>query len=114
MTRFVIVVCALGLWASPVAAQELQLAHPTLTAHADRCSSHLRSMCQGIGRERALGNGLSCDACSPAPMPAELVAPRSAATHDRRNTDGECLPRASGPLPSTCAKGPRLDHIPRP
>ena len=113
MGRFV-VVCALGLWAGPVAAQELQLAPPTLTARADRCTAHLRSVCQGVGHERALGNDLSCAACGPGPMPAELVAPKGAAAPSRRVADPDCLPRASGPLPTKCTEAPRLDHIPRP
>jgi hypothetical protein len=114
MGRFVVVVCALGLWAGPAAAQQLQLAQPTLTARADRCTAQLRSVCQGFGHERALGSDLSCEACGPQLMPAELVAPKGAASRSRRRVDGDCLPRASGPAPAWCTEAPRLDHIPRP
>jgi hypothetical protein len=113
MRRFVVVVSALGLWASPVVAQELQLAPPTMTARVDRCTAHLRSVCQGSG-QRALESELSCAACGPQPMPAELVAPKPAATRGRHRADPDCLPRASGALPPSCAEAPRLDHIPRP
>jgi hypothetical protein len=113
MSRIVVVACAFGLWASPVAAQELQLAQPTLTARADRCTAHLRSLCQGFG-QRAIESELSCDVCGPPPMPAEVVAPKHAGSGRGHKLDGECTPRASGPLPSSCAEAPRIDHIPRP
>ena len=113
MSRFVVVACAFGLWASPVAAQKLQLAPPTLTAGADRCTAELRSLCQGPG-QRALESDLACDVCGPLPMPAEVVAPKAATSGRRHKLEGECAPRASGPLPSKCAEAPRIDHIPRP
>ncbi|MGZ3439454.1 MAG: hypothetical protein ACXVDD_08050, partial [Polyangia bacterium] len=98
----------------PVAAQELQLAPPSLTARADRCTAHLRSVCQGGGGgQRALESELSCEACGPAPMPPELVAPKPAAATGKQRDDGECLPRAAGPRPAFCAEPPRLDHVPR-
>src|SRR5256885_12737246 len=36
-------------------------------------SPHLRSLCEGTG-QRALERELSCDVCSPAPMPAEQTS----------------------------------------
>jgi hypothetical protein len=111
MSRFAVVACAFGLWASPAVAQDLQLDQPTLTAAADRCSARLRAQCQGPG-QRALESELSCAACGPLPMPAELVAPKAAAAS--RKTRDACLPRASGAVPASCVEAPRLDSVPRP
>ena len=111
MLRLVVVALTFALWASPVAAQPLQLPAPTLTARADRCTAHLRSLCQGAG-QRAIESDLSCAACGPPPMPADLVDPKRAATGAKLGQD--CSPRAAGPLPASCAEAPRLDTIPRP
>lgn len=113
MRRLAVVACALGLWASPVAAQSLQLAPPTLTARADRCTAQLRTLCQG-NRQRALETDLSCADCGPAPMPADVVAPASTTGPDRPRGRSDCAPTAGGPLPQGCAAPPRLDYIPRP
>ncbi|HXU70594.1 MAG TPA: hypothetical protein VN947_14755 [Polyangia bacterium] len=112
MRRFVTIACALGLWALPAAAQEsLQLSPPEMSARAERCTPDLRTRCEGVG-ERALDRDLACDACQP--MPADVIAPESTPAATPRTTSPECLPRASGEVPASCADAPRLDHIPRP
>ncbi len=111
MKRCMALACALGLWAGPVAAQELRLDPPRMSAQADRCGSAERARC-GDARERALDTGLTCDACRPPPMPAELTAPAGAAPREPKSP--ECLPRASGSAPASCVQPPRLDLIPRP
>jgi hypothetical protein len=112
MSRFAVVVCALGLSAGAAVAQELRLDPPTLSARNDHCSGHQRAMCEGRG-QRALETGLSCDACGVPPMPAEMMAPTTPAATEKTTTSPECLPRAAGPLPSSCVKPPRIDTIPR-
>ncbi|MCU1279615.1 MAG: hypothetical protein JWM53_3161 [bacterium] len=114
MSRIIAVVCAIGLWTVPVAAEELRLAPPTLTAHAGRCSGQLRSMCESVS-QRAIETDLSCDACSPGPMPPEVVAPASGPADGTKAPDtNRCEPQTSGPLPSSCVEAPPLDAIPRP
>ncbi|MCU1280704.1 MAG: hypothetical protein JWM53_4250, partial [bacterium] len=53
------------------------------------------------------------EACGPLPMPAEVVAPKGAASGGRSRR-GECVPRASKPLPPSCFEAPRLDTLPLP
>lgn len=110
MSRFVTIVCALGLWALPAAAQSLRLSPPELSS-AERCTPQLRDRCEGVG-QRAINEDLECRACLP--MPADEVAPQStppAGTPRTRSPD--CLPRASGEVPASCADAPRLNHVPR-
>jgi hypothetical protein len=112
MSRIAVVACALGLAAGPLAAQELRLNPPTLSARAERCSSAQRALCEGAGRQRAIETNLSCEACGSPPLPAEIVPPAAA---DKAAPRLECLPRSAGPLSPPCAPtAPRLDNIPRP
>ena len=111
MSRLAVVACALGLTTNTTVAQELRLDPPALSA-AERCTSQQRAMCEGRG-QRAIEQPLSCDACGPPPMPADVVAPATPATSDRNLKSPECLPRAAGPLPSQCVAPPRIDTIPR-
>lgn len=110
MIRIAVIACALGLSAGAVA-QELRLDSPQLSAR-EHCGAQQRALCEGRG-QRALDSGLSCDACGVPPMPADLVAPATPAASQQRTTSPECLPRAAGPLPSSCVKPPRIDTIPR-
>jgi hypothetical protein len=110
MKRCIALAGALGLWAVPVAAQELRLDPPTLSAQADRCGEEQRALCSGLG-ERASNGGLSCDACRAQPMPADLSSPRELSSPPGMRTRApECLPRTGAALPS-CLEAPRLDNI---
>jgi hypothetical protein len=111
MSRLAVIACALGLSAGVAVAQELRLDPPGLSA-AERCTAQQRAMCEGRG-QRAIDSGLSCDACGPPPMPAEVVAPPTPAANEKSQKSPECLPRAAGPLPSQCVAPPRIDTIPR-
>lgn len=109
MTR-ITVACALGLWAGPIAAQELHLDPPTLSARADeRCAPAQRALCNGTSGLRAINGDLSCDVC--APLPPEAVAPAAAT---RTNDSPACLPGAAQPPPKSCTPPPPIDTIPRP
>ncbi len=116
MKRFAAILGTLGFWAAPVAAHELELTPPTLSARAEEpCSVQERAVCQGLG-QRALEAGLRCNACGPAPMPPDLVAPAHTpgAPAGRPTGSPQCLPRESGPLPPSCVGPPHLDILPRP
>jgi hypothetical protein len=108
MTRIVIA-GAFALWAGPIAAQELHLNPPTLSARADRCAPAQRALCEGAAGRRALETDLSCDAC--APLPPEAIAPAAAT---RVNPSPKCLPGAAEPQPKSCTPPPPIDTIPRP
>ncbi|HEX9102301.1 MAG TPA: hypothetical protein VF997_08865, partial [Polyangia bacterium] len=112
MNRCIALACALGLWAGPVAAQELHLAPPTLSAQSDRCGTTERALCPTL-QERGIESSLQCDACQKRPMPPELVAPPPSAPVSvpagKRTTSPDCLPGASRPAPSSCVETPRLD-----
>jgi hypothetical protein len=108
MTR-IIIACSFALWAGPIAAQELHLDPPTLSARADRCAPAQRALCEGIDGRRAIETDLSCDAC--APLPPEKIAPPSAT---RLNASPACLPGAAEPQPKSCTPPPPIDTIPRP
>ena len=109
MSRFSLVLCALGLAAPAAAAQTLRLDDPTLSAAAERCSAPQKARCEGVG-QRALDYDLSCDSCTP--MPAELHAP--AAPPRSETLAPACLPRAHGHVPRACLDAPRLDNVPKP
>jgi len=122
MHRCIALGCALGLWAVPVAAQELRLGPPTLSAQGERCGDAERALCPTLD-ERGIDTSLQCDACRRTPMPPELTAPAQGPPSERAAppTKGTltpaCLPGASRPAPPSCADAldvPRLDAIPRP
>lgn len=111
MTRY-LVACALGLWAGPIAAQELHLNPPTMSARAERCTAAQRAVCDGMGRERAIESNLTCDACASRPLPPDAIAPAAAT---RTSGSPECLPGATEPAPRSCTPPPPpVDAIPRP
>jgi len=91
MNRYLFV-CALGLFAGPVAAQELRLDPPQLSARADRCAPVQRALCDDVGEQRAIDSGLSCQACESRPLPPDAIAPAAKA---RSVSSPDCLPGAA-------------------
>lgn len=118
--RHVIVVAALGLWVGPVAAKELRLDPPTLSARQERCEPRQRDLCNNVAGQKAIESDLSCTACANegAAMPAEIMSPSLGDTprpaskvKPRRGPD--CEPRSNDPN-DACAPLPPLDTLPRP
>ena len=112
MIRCIAVASALGLWAVPVAAQELRLEPPTLSAQAERCGAAERALCPST-EQRGIETNLQCDACLQSPMPPEMTATPHTVP-GKSTLSPVCLPGASRPAPPSCVDAPRLDAIPRP